>query len=206
MPDLVHVTYKQTGKSKKTNEYGMREMQARAYDARTAQYLLIKAPPASGKSRALMFIGLDKLRNQDIKKVIVAVPERSIGNSFSTTDIKSYGFFEDWKPNPIYNLCTPGVEKSKVNAFINFLKSDEEILICTHATLRFAFDAIEEKDLNDTLLAIDEFHHVSADATNRLGEVLRTIMSEGTTKISRFEHLQVVPRGVKIMVTELVPF
>ena len=70
MPDLVHVTYKQTGKSKKTNEYGMREMQARAYDARTAQYLLIKAPPASGKSRALMFIGLDKLRNQDIKKVL----------------------------------------------------------------------------------------------------------------------------------------
>ncbi|MDT0691213.1 helicase-related protein [Salegentibacter sp. F188] len=183
MPDLVHVTYNQTGKSKKTNEYGMREMQARAYDARTAQYLLIKAPPASGKSRALMFIGLDKLRNQDIKKVIVAVPERSIGNSFSTTDLKSYGFFEDWKPNPIYNLCTPGGEKSKVNAFINFLKSDEEILICTHATLRFAFDAIEEKDLNDTLLAIDEFHHVSADATNRLGEVLRTIMVKSNAQI-----------------------
>lgn len=183
MPDLVHVTYKQTGKSKKTNEYGMREMQARAYEARTAQYLLIKAPPASGKSRALMFIGLDKLRNQDIKKVIVAVPERSIGNSFSTTDLKSYGFFDDWEPNPVYNLCTPGGEKSKVNAFINFLKSEEEILICTHATLRFAFDAIEEKELNDTLLAIDEFHHVSADATNRLGEVLRTIMEKSNAHI-----------------------
>jgi len=176
MPDLVHVTYNQTGKSKKTNKYGMREMQARAYDHRSAQYLLIKAPPASGKSRALMFIGLDKLKNQGIKKVIVAVPERSIGSSFSNTDLTSHGFFADWAPNPIYNLCTPGVEKSKVNAFINFLKSDEEILICTHATLRFAFDAIEEKDLNDTLLAIDEFHHVSAEATNRLGEVLRTIM------------------------------
>ncbi len=183
MPDLVHVNYNQTGKSKKTNHLGMREMQARAYEARTAQYLLIKAPPASGKSRALMFIGLDKLRNQEIKKVIVAVPERSIGNSFSTTDLKTYGFFENWQPNPIYNLCTPGGEKSKVNAFVSFLKSDEEILICTHATLRFAFDAIEEKDLNDTLLAIDEFHHVSADATNRLGDVLRTIMAKSNAHI-----------------------
>lgn len=183
MPDLVHVNYNQTGKSKKTNPLGMREMQARAYDHRSAQYLLIKAPPASGKSRALMFIGLDKLKNQGIKKVIVAVPERSIGSSFSNTDLTSHGFYADWAPNPIYNLCTPGVEKSKVNAFVNFLKSDEEILICTHATLRFAFDAIEEKDLNDTLLAIDEFHHVSADATNRLGDVLRTIMAKSKAHI-----------------------
>ena len=55
MPDLIKVEYGQTGKSKKTNALGMREMQERAYNARTAQYLLIKAPPASGKSRALMF-------------------------------------------------------------------------------------------------------------------------------------------------------
>lgn len=53
MPDLVDVNYNQTGKSKKTNHLGMREMQARAYEARTAQYLLIKAPPASGISRGL---------------------------------------------------------------------------------------------------------------------------------------------------------
>jgi hypothetical protein len=75
MPDLIKVEYSQTGASKKTNELGMREMQERAFAARTAQYLLIKAPPASGKSRALMFIALDKLQNQGIKKVIVAVPK-----------------------------------------------------------------------------------------------------------------------------------
>ena len=104
MPDIVHVTYKQTGKSKSTNELGMREMQQKAFEARTAQYLLIKAPPASGKSRALMFIGLDKLINQGIKKVIVAVPERSIGSSFAKTELKKFGFFADWIPNPKYNL------------------------------------------------------------------------------------------------------
>ena len=183
MPNLVEVTYNQTGKSKSTNEYGMREMQERAFEARTAQYLLIKAPPASGKSRALMFIGLDKLVNQGIKKVIVAVPERSIGSSFGVTDLKKFGFFANWSPKNRYNLCTPGGEGSKVKAFLNFLESKEQILICTHATLRFAFDAIDEKQLNDCLLAIDEFHHVSVDGTNRLGEVLRNIMQKSSAHI-----------------------
>ncbi|HRX28866.1 MAG TPA: hypothetical protein P5235_05745 [Saprospiraceae bacterium] len=124
MPNLVEVTYGQTGKSKSTNAVGMREMQEKAYEGRTAQYLLLKAPPASGKSRALMFIALDKLQHQGIKKVIVAVPEKSIGASFGSTELKEYGFFADWKPNPRYNLCTPGEEKSKVRAFLNFLDSD----------------------------------------------------------------------------------
>ncbi len=183
MPDIVHVSYSQTGKSKSTNAFGMREMQERAFEARSAQHLLIKAPPASGKSRALMFIGLDKLINQDLKKVIVAVPEKSIGSSFSKTELTKYGFFADWEPNPIYNLCTPGVEKSKVGAFKKFLDSDEKILICTHATLRFACDGIDEKIFNETVIAIDEFHHVSADGDNRLGEVLRNIMSKSSAHI-----------------------
>lgn len=183
MPDIVHVQYNQTGKSKKTNTFGMREMQERAFEARTAQHLLIKAPPASGKSRALMFIGLDKLINQGIKKVIVAVPERSIGSSFSKTDLKKDGFFANWEPNDLYNLCTPGGESSKVKAFNNFLESDEKILICTHATLRFACEGVDEKKFNDCVIAIDEFHHVSADGNNRLGEVLRSIMAKSTAHI-----------------------
>jgi superfamily II DNA or RNA helicase len=183
MQNLVEVTYKQTGKSKKTNELGMREMQERVFTARTAQYLLIKAPPASGKSRALMFIALDKLQSQGIKKVIVAVPEKSIGASFSPTELKKFGFFADWAPDDRYNLCTPGSEKSKVSAFLEFLESNEQILICTHATLRFAFEGLDEKRLNDTLVAIDEFHHVSADGDNRLGEVMRNIMSKSNAHI-----------------------
>ncbi|CAM5209247.1 hypothetical protein OURE66S_01826 [Oligella ureolytica] len=82
MANLLTVNYKQTGKSTNSNAMGMREMQARAYDERNAQYLLLKAPPASGKSRALMFLALDKLYQQGLKKVIVAVPEISIGASF----------------------------------------------------------------------------------------------------------------------------
>ena len=183
MPNLVEVEYKQTGKSKKTNAQGMREMQERAFSANSAQYLLIKAPPASGKSRALMFIALEKLYHQGIKKAIVAVPEKTIGASFGQTELKKFGFFEDWIPNPRYNLCTPESEKSKVSTFLEFLESDEKILICTHATLRFAFDGLDEKELDNTLIAIDEFHHVSADGDNRLGEVMRNIMAKSNAHI-----------------------
>lgn len=183
MINLVEVTYSQTGKSKKTNALGMREMQEKAYAASSAQYLLIKAPPSSGKSRALMFIALEKLYHQGIKKVIVAVPEKSIGASFAYTELARYGFFTDWNPNPRYNLCTPGEDKSKVTAFLNFLESDDKILICTHATFRFAFEGLDEKKLNNTLIAIDEFHHVSADGDNRLGEVMRSIMEKSNAHI-----------------------
>jgi superfamily II DNA or RNA helicase len=186
MPDIVHVEYKQTGQSKKTNQYGMREMQEKAFEARDAQYILLKAPPASGKSRALMFLALDKLSNQGIRKIIVAVPERSIGSSFSKTDLKSFGFFANWEPNDNYNLCTPGVDgsSSKVKAFHNFMKDPtEKILICTHATLRFATEELEETAFNDCLLAIDEFHHVSADANNKLGDIIRNIMQKSTAHL-----------------------
>jgi superfamily II DNA or RNA helicase len=185
MPNIVNVKYQQTGKSKSTNQYGMREMQERAFEYRDAQYLLIKSPPASGKSRALMFLGLDKLVNQGIKKVIVAVPERSIGSSFAPTELQQFGFFADWQPNDAYNLCTPGSDgsTSKVQAFQKFMENGEQILICTHATFRFACEELEEKQFDNALIAIDEFHHVSADAENRLGDTLREIMSKSSAHI-----------------------
>lgn len=183
MPNIVDVTYAQTGKSTSTNKFGMREMQERAFEARNAQYLLLKAPPASGKSRALMFIALDKLINQGLSKAIIAVPERSIGGSFDSVELSKFGFFSDWTVEPKNNLTTPGGDKSKVSAFVDFLKGTDKILICTHATLRFAFEATEESDFDNVLLAIDEFHHVSADGENRLGELLRSVMAKSEAHI-----------------------
>ena len=183
MENLVEVKYEQSGRSTQTNVYGMREMQERAFKARKAQYLLLKSPPASGKSRALMFIALDKLINQSIKKVIVAVPERAIGSSFSATNLTDYGFFADWDPSERYNLCTPGGEKSKVKTFKQFFSSDEKILICTHSTLRFAFEQLDINEFNDTLLAIDEFHHVSSNGENKIGELLRSIINNTNAHI-----------------------
>ncbi|MBL4711049.1 MAG: DEAD/DEAH box helicase family protein, partial [Gammaproteobacteria bacterium] len=185
MTNLINVTYKKTGKSTKSNAQGMREMQAKAYEYRDAQYLLLKSPPASGKSYSLMFIALDKLINQGIGKVIVAVPERSIGASFAPVKLTEFGFYADWNPSEKYNLCTPNLEDGKgtVAIFKEFLDNDEKILICTHATLRFACEELDEKKFDNILLAIDEFHHVSADSNNRLGELLRNIIKKSTAHI-----------------------
>jgi superfamily II DNA or RNA helicase len=166
------------------NELGMRDMQEKAYEKRDARYLLLKAPPASGKSRALMYIALDKLKHQGIRKVIVAVPERSIGSSFAATDLRAGGFFADWNPRPEDNLCTPGGNAGKVQMFLRFMEGDGEILICTHSTLRYAFEQIDEAKFNGTLLAIDEFHHVSADKeNNKIGSLLHAVMNNSDAHV-----------------------
>ena len=184
MVDLVKVAYGRTGTSKTTNAMGMRPMQARVYEARGAQFILLKAPPAAGKSRALMCLGLDKLENQGVRKVIVAVPETSIGASFRSAKLSEYGFFRDWHVEPRWNLCDSGAEdgpkSQKVKAFQEFMASEDEVIVCTHATFRFAVDAIVTESgleaFDDCLIAIDEFHHVSAGDDNRLGEILRRLL------------------------------
>ena len=76
--NIGRYTFAQTGNSTKENDMGMREMQARAFAKRHSKYLLIQAPPACGKSRALMFLALDKVINQGIKKVFIAVPQIAV--------------------------------------------------------------------------------------------------------------------------------
>lgn len=183
MENILQIKYGQTGQSARLNDFGMREMQARAFEQRNSPYLLIKAPPASGKSRALMFLALDKLVNQGIRKAIVAVPEMSIGGSFKDTELTKHGFFADWKVKPENNLCIGGGEAGKVEAFKRFMASPDDILVCTHATLRFAFDKLNVESFNDCLVAIDEFHHVSADENNRLGNLIDALMKGSNAHI-----------------------
>lgn len=183
--NIVDVTYATDGSSTKLDSYGMREMQKRAYAKRNSQHLLIKAPPASGKSRALMFLALDKLINQGKKKVIIAVPERSIGASFADIDLTRHGFFADWHVDDRNNLTNEdGLDdRSKVAAFMRFMDSDDQILLCTHATLRFAFENVTVDKFNDTVLAIDEFHHASTSESSRLGQLLHDVMNGSNVQI-----------------------
>ena len=166
----VSVTYARNGSSTKANELGMRVMQERAYEKRGEQYLLIKSPPASGKSRALMFIALDKLAHQGLKQAIIVVPEKSIGSSFADEPLSQFGFWADWKVEPRWNLCnSPGTDGGKVNSVGAFLESDDKVLVCTHATFRFAVERFGVEAFDVRLIAVDEFHHVSANPDNRLG-------------------------------------
>lgn len=181
----VSVTYAQTGSSTKSNELGMRAMQERAYEKRGEQYLLIKSPPASGKSRALMFIALDKLHNQGLKQAIVVVPEKSIGSSFNDEPLSKFGFWTDWTVAPKWNLCnSPGTDGGKVKSVGAFLESDDQILVCTHATFRFAVEKLGIEAFDDRLIAVDEFHHVSANPDNKLGAHLGAFIARDKVHIT----------------------
>ena len=174
----VSVSYAQNGRSTRSNELGMRPMQERAYEQRGEQYLLIKSPPASGKSRALMFIALDKLHKQGLRKAIIVVPEKSIGSSFADEPLSDFGFWADWHVEPKWNLCNaPGAEGGKVDSVGAFLSSEDRILVCTHATFRFAVDKFGIEAFDDRLIAVDEFHHVSANPDNKLGAQLTELMA-----------------------------
>lgn len=181
----VSVTYARNGVSTKANALGMRPMQERAYEKRGEQYLLIKSPPASGKSRALMFVALDKLNNQGLKQAIIVVPEKSIGASFNDEPLSKYGFWSDWHVEPKWNLCNaPGNDNGgKVKSLGAFLEGDDKVLVCTHATFRFAVDAYGVEAFDDRLIAVDEFHHVSANPDNKLGLHLGQFFARGKTHI-----------------------
>ena len=174
----VSTKYSCNGSSTKANDMGMRAMQERAYQKRGEQYLLIKSPPASGKSRALMFIALDKLHNQGLRKAIIVVPEKTIGASFNDEPLSKFGFWTDWVVIPKWNLCNaPGGESGgKVDAVKSFLEGDDKVLVCTHATFRFAVDKFGLEVFDNCLLAIDEFHHVSENEDNKLGSHLKRLM------------------------------
>jgi superfamily II DNA or RNA helicase len=159
-------------------------MQERAYEKRGEPYLLIKSPPASGKSRALMFIALDKLENQGLRQAIIVVPEKSIGASFADEPLSQYGFWADWVVRPQWNLCNaPGTDGGKVNALGSFLASADKVLVCTHATFRFAVDKFGVEAFDNRLIAVDEFHHVSASPDNKLGLHLGQFIARDKTHI-----------------------
>ena len=185
----VSIKTAHTGATNKANALGMRTMQERAYAKRGEQYLLIKSPPASGKSRALMFIALDKLNNQGLKQALVVVPERSIGSSFADEKLTKFGFYWDWTVAPQWNLCNapgadePRVAKSKVDAVRKFLQSADKVLVCTHATFRFAVEELGIEVFDDRLIAIDEFHHVSSNPDSILGSQLTELITRDKTHV-----------------------
>lgn len=178
--NLCTVHYQHNSDLSSCDDRGMRPMQQRAFAKRNSRFLLIKAPPACGKSRALMFLALDKVIYQGLNKVIVAVPQMAIGSSFKSTNLASQGFFADWVLEDKYNLCTPGSDSGKAQTVMEFLEdSSAHYLVCPHATLVNFYQKLDDKTkLNDALVAIDEFHHVSADAESRLGDVVHSLMTE----------------------------
>lgn len=187
----ITLNYDGTGASKVTDSLGMRAMQARVWDKRDAQHLLVKSPPASGKSRAAMFVGLEKLRTNAVDRVVIAVPERSIGSSFRSTGLAAGGFHSDWRLD--LDLCTVGSETGrKVDELIGFLRgeSGRQTALCTHSTLRAAYAKTDDVSLFDrALVCVDELHHASSDENSRLGNLLRGLVDRAGEVGSHAAHI-----------------
>ena len=118
------------------------------------------------------------------------MPERSIGGSFADEPLSKFGFWADWTVKPQWNLCNapgadePTVAKSKVKAVGKFLASGDRVLVCTHATFRFAVEELGVEAFDDRLIAVDEFHHVSVDRGQRARLSARPASSRATRRIS----------------------
>lgn len=175
--------YEATGASVRIDSLGMRPMQRRVYEFHSDQYVLLKSPPASGKSRALMYVALEKLRLGQVSKVVVSVPERTIGASFRSQSLRDKGFHSDWVVADEYDLCSPESEEGKVDKLIQFLQEGSGPLVCTHSTLRSAFQKAGAESFSGSLVAIDEFHHVSSKEDSRLGEAVRAMIQSGSVHL-----------------------
>jgi hypothetical protein len=86
---------------------------------------------------------------------------------------------------PKWNLCdAPGSDNGgKVNALGAFLDSADRVLVCTHATFRFAVDKFGIERFDGRLIAVDEFHHVSVDEENKLGRHLGQLIARDKVHI-----------------------
>jgi hypothetical protein len=136
-----------------------------------------------------MFIALDKLANQGLRQALIIVPEMAIGGSFADEPLSQFGFWTDWVVKPHWNLCNaPGADnselsRSKVKAVGKFLECDDPVLVCTHATFRFAVDELGIEAFDGRLIAVDEFHHVSTHQENQLGNQLTEFIARDKVHI-----------------------
>jgi predicted nuclease of restriction endonuclease-like (RecB) superfamily len=98
--------------------------------------------PASGKSRALMFIALDKLQNQGSSRRSSWCRKSPSASSFNDEPLSKFGFWADWTVEPKWNLCNApggGRRQGQCSVAPRSSNSDDKVLVCTHATFRFAW-------------------------------------------------------------------
>jgi hypothetical protein len=86
---------------------------------------------------------------------------------------------------PKWNLCdAPGADNGgKVNSVQAFLNSPDRVLVCAHASFRFAVEKFGVDAFDGRLIAVDEFHHVSANPDNKLGLHLAQFMARDRVHI-----------------------
>jgi hypothetical protein len=151
-------------------------------------HTILNSPTGWGKTTVLIFLALSRLLSNPKSKVLITVPQRIIGNGFSrklNIELPD-GKTAVWHPT---DLCekTP----TKTLRLMKWLATsgedlDNRVVVTTHAALVAAFARIEDRArvFHETIVIIDEGHHVQAGASeyegyNRLGVVINTLIDLG---------------------------
>ena len=133
---------------------------------RDSQHLLVKAPPASGKSRALMFVGA--------RQALQPGPQEGHRRGAGAVDRRVVREHEADRVRLLRRLggqarattsATPAPTQGKVGAFIDFLarpRRDARSARTRRCGSRSTKRSTRTRS-TARVLAIDEFHHVSAD-------------------------------------------
>ena len=174
-------------------------------DNKDSAGFILNSPTGSGKSKSICHISSDILSSSTKTKIIIAVPQKDVGNGFldeleyTISEDKTYSWSVGGKgkgernPN---NLCYGNpVEMGKIKTLIEYLTTKtvrttgfKRVMLCTHQTLAIAFSKLsdEQKDsLKNLFIWIDEAHHIRteeeedevSDLTNKLGNVVNYIVS-----------------------------
>jgi hypothetical protein len=172
----------------------MRGHQRESFEAfQDAHYMLLVAPMGSGKTISICFTSADKMRRDPSLRTVIAVPQTIIADGFDVAHVLRMpdGTVLEWDAN---NLCGAPAT-NKVASVIDFLQSDNRILICTHATLVAVYRQLKASDQLDLfrnlLLWIDEAHHMRNSEiegldeidSNGIGELVRMLSQNPTVQI-----------------------
>ena len=120
----------------------MRPMQERAWAKRGEQYLLIKSPSASGKSRALMFIALDKVHNQGLRQALIVAAHRELIHKIGITNARVEARIADARHQPTFLMADVEVIASYTLYNINRSKL-ESLLHRLFAPARLAIEIMD---------------------------------------------------------------
>ncbi|WDE98528.1 integrase repeat-containing protein [Lentisphaera profundi] len=192
----MHIRISEDKKLSKLESNGLRPFQNQVYEHRDEKIIVINAMTGAGKSICSQTIALYKLAEEQVKRVIIAVPQKSIGVNFREYPVKAFEHAEK------YHVSLDLIDGTDTTSRLKqFFKSGTGICICTHASLVSAQVNVDQFD--DCLLVIDEAHHVSAseDLMNHLGISVNNCMSsKGHTVLMtatpfRSDAASIVPSG-----------
>jgi hypothetical protein len=176
------------------------------------QFGIMNCPTGSGKSCLINALCAQDLETQPQRKVIIAVPQKSIAKGFKKEMLIDVGsHFVKWQA-PM-NLCVDsrtnkeGQTTEKVRRLLDFVTNEGEdngACLVTHHALALAAIELEKLSSANITLVIDEAHHIQSNdqTANLVGHLVRSWLQQAeptakflfsTAYFFRGDKLSIIP-------------